>query len=351
MYPLALYGFMVFFLINPTKTFYYKSRFWLLKLLFRVFTAPFHKVGFADFWLADQLNSLSVILMDLEYMICFYSFELKWDESKGLLPNDPQEPEFCHGYTYGVRAIVQCIPAWLRFIQCLRRYRDTRRAFPHLVNAGKYSTTFFTVTFAALYSTHKERGHSDTMVFFYLWVVFCIISSCYTLIWDLKMDWGLFDKNAGENTFLREEIVYPQKAYYYCAIVEDVILRFAWTIQISITATTFKPHVGDVIATVFAPLEVFRRFVWNFFRLENEHLNNCGEFRAVRDISVAPLNADDQTLLEQMMDQEDGVRNRQKSRSWKYNQSISLRRPRLPSQSKARDTKVLIEDTDDEANT
>lgn len=72
--------------------------------------------------------------------------------------------------------------------------------------------------------------------------------------------------------------------------------------------------------------------MWNFFRLENEHLNNCGEFRAVRDISVAPLNADDQTLLEQMMDQEDGVRNRQKSRSWKYNQSISLRRPRLPSQ-------------------
>eukprot|EP00069_Balaena_mysticetus_P021990 bmy_14073T0 len=154
-YPLVLYGFMVFFLINPTKTFYYKSRFWLLKLLFRVFTAPFHKVGFADFWLADQLNSLSVILMDLEYMICFYSFELKWDESGGLLPNDSEEPEICHKYSYGVRAVVQCIPAWLRFIQCLRRYRDTKRAFPHLVNAGKYSTTFFTVTFAALYSTHK----------------------------------------------------------------------------------------------------------------------------------------------------------------------------------------------------
>lgn len=71
--------------------------------------------------------------------------------------------------------------------------------------------------------------------------------------------------------------------------------------------------------------------MWNFFRLENEHLNNCGEFRAVRDISVAPLNADDQTLLEQMMDQDDGVRNRQKNRSWKYSQSISLRRPRLAS--------------------
>lgn len=69
------------------------------------------------------------------------------------------------------------------------------------------------------------------------------------------------------------------------------------------------------------------RFVWNFFRLENEHLNNCGEFRAVRDISVAPLNADDQTLLEQMMDLEDGVRNRQKTKFWKRAYSISMRKP------------------------
>lgn len=31
--PLILYGFMMLFLINPFKTCYYKSRFWLLKLL------------------------------------------------------------------------------------------------------------------------------------------------------------------------------------------------------------------------------------------------------------------------------------------------------------------------------
>ena len=53
-----------------------------------------------------------------------------------------------------------------------------------------------------------------------------------------------------------------------------------------------------------------RRFVWNFFRLENEHLNNCGQFRAVRDISIAPIQANDQTLLEEMMDKDDGVSNR-----------------------------------------
>uniref|UniRef100_A0A8C6LN07 Xenotropic and polytropic retrovirus receptor 1b n=1 Tax=Nothobranchius furzeri TaxID=105023 RepID=A0A8C6LN07_NOTFU len=280
--PLALYGFFLLFLINPFKTCYYKSRFWLLKLLFRVVTAPFHHVGFADFWLADQLNSLVVVLMDLEYMICFYSSELDWTEHSGLVLN--------------IREI-----------------------------------------------------HPESQVYFYLYISCLIISSCYTLIWDLKMDWGLFDRNAGENTFLREEIVYPQKAYYYCAIVEDVFLRFAWILTITLTTLTNFQGVSDILATVLAPLEVFRRFVWNFFRLENEHLNNCGEFRAVRDISVAPLNADDQTLLEQMMDQEDGVRNRQGKKSWKRSYSMSLRRPRLASQSKTRDTKVLIEDTDDDS--
>lgn len=33
--PLVLYGFFFLFLINPFKTLYYKSRFWLLKLLVR----------------------------------------------------------------------------------------------------------------------------------------------------------------------------------------------------------------------------------------------------------------------------------------------------------------------------
>ncbi|XP_043989315.1 xenotropic and polytropic retrovirus receptor 1 homolog isoform X1 [Gambusia affinis] len=232
--PLALYGVFFLFLINPSKTCYYKSRFWLLKLLkekrvrqetldqrqqegddagsaqFRVVTAPFHHVGFADFWLADQLNSLVVVLMDLEYMICFYSLELEWTKENGLYSDTES---VCNTYSYGVRAVIKCLPAWFRFAQCLRRYRDTKRAFPHLVNAGKYSTSFFVVTFSALYNTHKN-SEPEHKIYLYLYIACLIVSSCYTLIWDLKMDWGLFDRNAGENTFLREEIVYPHKAYY-----------------------------------------------------------------------------------------------------------------------------------------
>lgn len=66
------------------------------------------------------------------------------------------------------------------------------------------------VVFSRFLSPPVEH-HTDTQIFFYLYICCSVVSSCYTLIWDLKMDWGLFDRNAGENTFLREEIVYPQK--------------------------------------------------------------------------------------------------------------------------------------------
>ena len=56
--------------------------------------------------------------------------------------------------------------------------------------------------------------------------------------------------------------------------------------------------------------------MWNFFRLENEHLNNCGQFRAVRDISIAPINSNDQALLQQMMDEENGVTHRRTGSTW-----------------------------------
>lgn len=65
---------------------------------------------------------------------------------------------------------------------------------------------------------------------------------------------------------------------------------------------------------VISCILLYRRFVWNFFRLENEHLNNCGKFRAVRDISVAPMDTSDQIQIIRMMDDEDGVINRRKKK-------------------------------------
>ena len=48
----------------------------------------------------------------------------------------------------------------------------------------------------------------------------------------------------------------------------------------------------------------YSRFVWNLLRLENEHLNNCGKFRAVRDIGIKPIQDSDQEQLIKLMDGE-----------------------------------------------
>ncbi|XP_011299289.1 xenotropic and polytropic retrovirus receptor 1 homolog [Fopius arisanus] len=302
--PLVLVCIMLAFLFNPFKIFRHEARFWLLRICWRMIIAPFAYVNFADFWLADQLNSLVTPLMDFHFLICFYLTNGDW-----LNAGDTNH---CGSGSLIVRPIVNCVPAWIRFAQCVRRYRDSKEAFPHLVNAGKYATTFLVVITATLRYYHDDeykKNHWESP-WLWMWVVSCLINSIYSYTWDIKMDWGLLDSNAGENKFLREEVVYSSAGFYYFAIIEDFLLRFIWIA--SFVLVDYGYISGDLMTSIVAPLEVFRRFVWNFFRLENEHLNNCGKFRAVRDISIAPIESSDQTQILRMMDDDNGVVNRGK---------------------------------------
>jgi len=277
--PLALTIFTLMYMLNPTKTFHYRSRRWLLRVLFRICTAPYYPVKFADFWLADQLNSLVVPLLDLQYLACYYIYV--WHRTEN-------DEDVCINPRNVMRPIIALLPAWWRFAQCLRRYYDTKKAFPHLVNAGKYATGMFVTLFSTVASV-KDKSSNQPGVLYYIWISSLVMSTFYTLTWDIKMDWGLFAKHAGENKFLREQIVYDQKAYYYGAVVCDVIFRFLWTLTVSIGNSGFLHH--EFFVLFLATCEVIRRFVWNFFRLENEHLNNVGEFRAVRDISIKIIDS------------------------------------------------------------
>ena len=118
------------------------------------------------------------------------------------------------------------------------------------------------------------------------------VSSCYTLYWDLINDWGLLNRWS-THPWLRDELVYGhghKNWIYFLAMVEDFILRFSWLAKHYLATEVFTSKIAHaILTTVFGLLELLRRFVWNFFRLENEHLNNCGGFRAVRNISIAPL--------------------------------------------------------------
>ncbi|VDP22756.1 unnamed protein product [Soboliphyme baturini] len=334
-FPLILMLFLVTWTLNPFDVCSRSSRYWLLRHLYNCFTSPFHKVTFADFWLGDQMNSLVTLFLDFQYFFCFYSCEVDYthgmqiiflhDENStvgnltrsrelawGVHPSN-YLLDTCSSSAYGIRPIISLLPALIRFLQCLRRYSDSKSFFPHLVNAGKYSTTLFVVIFGALNTSHKQNKYhlSSGNTFgpcFFLWIIANVVSFGYTYVWDIKMDWGLLDRNCGNNKYLREELVYNRKWYYYLAIVIDFFLRITWVLNVSLGDAWLTE--ADVLLSVTAPLECFRRFIWNFFRLENEHLNNCGQFRAVRDISLHPLNKGDVDELENMVDEEEGVSHR-----------------------------------------
>ncbi|VDK81198.1 unnamed protein product [Onchocerca ochengi] len=327
LFPLLLMIICIIYLFNPFKKpasmSQRNSRFWILKHCFNCFSAPLHYVTFIDFWLGDQMNSLVTSFLDFQYFICFYTTEVDysdWTLSVRTVNVTTNEPipwgyvdintgrDMCTS-SAGIRVLVSVLPATIRFMQCLRRFRDTGNAHPHLINAGKYSTTYLVVFFKSLNHWAEKTDPTATSIFFYLWIAAYIFSFAYTFLWDIFMDWGLIDPMAPKDSpFLREEMIYGSKWYYYGAIVEDFILRLSWVLNISLgEAWTME---SDLLTCITAPLEVFRRFIWNYFRLENEHINNCGQFRAVRDISVKPIKKGDLESLLLKIDEENGVTHR-----------------------------------------
>lgn len=288
-HPLCLVTLMILLLFNPTPTMYRESRFWLLRTMGRVVCAPFYRVGFRDFWLADQLVSLELLFFDINYFACFYSYDVSWWPVPVPVANRYQ---ICVGWRkVTVQTFLMALPSWFRFAQSLRRYYDTKQRFPHLFNAGKYGLgiVLIAANSARRATASNYYDHPATNPYLYVWIVIAFINTCIKFYWDVKMDWGLFSPNAGENKFLRENLVYRAKIYYYLAIVQNFFLRFAWIANAFLAFNTIAAEYADLIGFIYGILEVYRRFIWNLFRVENEHINNCGKFRAVRDIQVIPL--------------------------------------------------------------
>ena len=137
------------FLFNPFNLFMRRGRFSIILVQVRTLIAPFHEVLFCDNWFADQMNSLVALIFDVEYLIC-YTAKTPWIASADMV--NLELISTCTRSNNGVRPFLFCLPALWRFLQCLRAFYDERKV-GHLINAGKYSTTFLLVILAAIYST------------------------------------------------------------------------------------------------------------------------------------------------------------------------------------------------------
>ncbi|CBY20415.1 unnamed protein product [Oikopleura dioica] len=339
-HPAILYSFLAALIIFPLPipglSCYRKARSWLVGRFWRLLFPGYWSVTFADFWLADQLTSMAGFLVDMEYIACFYAVDgnittglscstLSADESSNdqsvltyRSSNETVTEEKClcgelvggSSLAGGIQVFLMMWPAVIRFLQCIKRYVDSRKLHPHITNAGKYSTTLIKVLISYLMAYNLRNASEDDSSHFTWFVILFIahaISSIYSLVWDIKMDWGFLDQSddtACVGGLLRDHLVYASawNWKYYAAFLEDIIFRFLWTLQ--------AVHVPYVSPTSLMFAEVFRRFVWNYFRLENEHLNNCGEFRAVRDITVTQHRKEDLERIEDIMDNRMGPKHR-----------------------------------------
>lgn len=261
-HPLLLYSGCAIFLFSPLKRHFQSSRYWLISHVCRVLTPGCRPVGFMEFWLADQACSLVILFVDCEFLLCWYLVDgTIYGPRKGVIAH-------CGDYS-SIRALFSIMPSVIRFIQCVRRFQDSGDSFPHLVNAGKYSTTLMKAAAQRQFRLQQNEFN------FFLWIGTETFSSVYCLWWDLTQDWGLFEKSkSGGRRLLRNRLIY-RNSFYYFAIVEDSILRFAWAFKLLALRQTALHR--EETNTILSFAEIFRRIVWNFIRIENEHVGRTIE--------------------------------------------------------------------------
>mmetsp|Transcript_17783 Transcript_17783/g.24763 ORF Transcript_17783/g.24763 Transcript_17783/m.24763 type:complete len:701 (-) Transcript_17783:238-2340(-) len=264
--PFALHPLILIFIsLVLFIQFQINSKWWLLRTVFKIVTAPFHKIQFQDFFVGDQLVSIAIVLYDFEYSLCFLLYDAWMDT------------DICTKANTWTRPLIASLPSIWRFLQALRRYRDTNDT-RHLWNSGKY----FTAICVAICSTLRANV-SDK--FLSLWLVAIITSTLYANYWDIFQDWGLGNT---ENKYLRPKLLYAYPTVYYTAIATNFAMRLMWTLTISPDSLHL---IGDpfILPLVLACVEIIRRAQWNIFRLENEQLNNVGKFRAF-NVVVPPVD-------------------------------------------------------------
>jgi hypothetical protein len=119
----------------------------------------------------------------------------------------------------------------------------------------------------------------------------------YSYYWDVTKDWKFFQPDTKYRThyitklgFLRKQLAYDWPKFYYAIMILNIILRFSWILSISPNSI----HIWNpMFVFLVSSLEIFRSntkilwlgFLWNFIRVEKEHVVNMGEFRAVPEIN------------------------------------------------------------------
>ncbi|CAJ1830672.1 unnamed protein product [Sphenostylis stenocarpa] len=273
--PLGLVIVLLLITFCPFNIIYKSSRLFLIRCAFHCVCAPLYKINLPDNFLADQLTSQVQAYRSLEFYVCYYFWGNFKSRSNKCLESDVYRAFYL---------IVAIIPFWIRCLQCFRRLLEDRDIM-HGLNGLKYISTIVALVMRTTNEFHKGM----------VWQILAATSSSLATIvntyWDVVIDWGLLRRNS-KNPWLREKLSIPNRSVYFAAMVLNVVLRLAW--MQSVLGIREAPFLHRTALTALvACLEILRRGIWNFFRLENEHLNNVGNYRAFKSVPL-PFSYEDE---------------------------------------------------------
>ncbi|KAG5114486.1 hypothetical protein JHK82_037755 [Glycine max] len=240
-------------------------------------------ISFTDFFLADILTSMAKVFSDLERSVCRMVHRqvatIAWLEADSV----------CGSHSVAI-PLVLVLPYLFRLNQCLRQYKDTGEKTT-LLNALKYSTAMPVIFLSALkYHVFTERW---TNFYRPLWLLAGVVNSSYSFYWDVNQDWDLsgFTRIFKFNKpHLFSHMLHGRRWVYFWVIGSNLVLRCTWTYKLS-------AHLRHNYLTVFfiAALEIFRRFQWIFFRVENEW--NKMNSKSHSHLLVNEISNDEEKLL------------------------------------------------------
>lgn len=253
---------------------------------------------FADILLADVLTSYAKVIADLFVALCMF-FSQDGSATK--------RPDRGCGGQYLVPIII-ALPSMMRLRQCIIEYLRVRASNrrsggmgsggwggQHLANALKYATAFPVVILSALQRNlslnHEDIGLTEKSLY-RSWVVAVLINSLYSFYWDVAKDWDLSlfssfaERNSPHHPYgLRSRLYFPSVNIYYVAIGVDLLLRCTWSLKLSPHLDHFADFESGIFLMEF--LEVGRRWMWIFFRVETEWVRNT------RDVGLGAPGQDD----------------------------------------------------------
>jgi len=271
-------------------------------ILLQIVMSPFGSITYREIYFADTLTSFNKISASIVRGWCYILSGDFFDDHKPGSPLPPMDDTSCSCGIDGVTErylvpLVIFLPLWFRMLQCLRAYYNTDSRFPYVPNSIKYGIAMSVVLFGIFnpfYPTQdsKEGAHQGLIAYHVLWSFAFFATTFYSWIWDVRMDWELFsttprDQGNSHYPLLRARLLFHRHVwFYYFAIILDLFLRFLCTLTLVHPASHKQVAFIQRRSRDWLPaLELFRRSMWSWLRLEALQIKRDAELYQSNDRS------------------------------------------------------------------